>query len=117
MGTFGTGPIMTTKPYVSAAAYIHRMSNFCDNCAFDPKTNCPITNMYWAFFKRHKPKLQTNPRLGLSLNNLQKRGQEQTRIDQVIFDFVRNALKNNKQLTPLSLETALSRISKKRGLS
>jgi deoxyribodipyrimidine photolyase-related protein len=27
---------MTTKPYTSGGAYIHRMSDLCDGCAFRP---------------------------------------------------------------------------------
>jgi deoxyribodipyrimidine photolyase-like uncharacterized protein len=45
---------MTTTPYVSGASYILRMSDYCDGCAFDPKGNCPFTNLYWAFLARVK---------------------------------------------------------------
>jgi deoxyribodipyrimidine photolyase-related protein len=93
MGTFGTGPFMTTKPYISGAAYIHRMSDFCTGCAFNPKTNCPITNLYWAFLDRHKKQLQSNPRLMLPLRNLQKRRQATIRKDRQIFTMVRRELK------------------------
>ena len=43
MGTFALGDLMTTKPYVSGAAYIDRMSDYCKACAFDPQKDCPIT--------------------------------------------------------------------------
>ncbi|MGD8983916.1 MAG: cryptochrome/photolyase family protein, partial [Desulfobacteraceae bacterium] len=52
MGTFALGEMMITKPYVSGAAYIHRMSDYCAACAFNPKKNCPITPLYWAFLAR-----------------------------------------------------------------
>ena len=45
MGTFAAGGCMTTKPYVSGAAYIHRMSDYCEGCRFDPKRTCPITRL------------------------------------------------------------------------
>ncbi len=107
MGTFGTGPLMTTKPYISGAAYIHRMSDYCDHCAFNPKTNCPITNLYWAFLERHKLKLQMNPRLTLPLKNLRKRGQVKIRTDPEIFSIVQKTLKENKRLTPQHFKTIL----------
>jgi len=100
MGTFGTGPLMTTKPYISGAAYIHRMSDFCDTCAFNPKTNCPITHLYWAFLERHKKQLQTNPRMRLPLRNLQKRGRPKIRRDFEIFEIVHSVLEANQRLTP-----------------
>lgn len=100
MGTFGTGPLMTTKPYISGAAYIHRMSDFCTGCAFNPKTNCPITNLYWAFLARHKKQLQSNHRLMLPLRNSQKRDQEKSRKDREIFSIVQRALEKNTYLTP-----------------
>ncbi len=103
MGTFGTGPFMTTKPYISGAAYIHRMSDFCTGCAFNPKTNCPITNLYWAFLDRHKKQLQQNPRLLLPLRNLQKRGQATIRKDRRIFTMVLRELEKSTSLTPAHL--------------
>ncbi|MDH4362340.1 MAG: cryptochrome/photolyase family protein [Nitrospirota bacterium] len=108
MGTFGTGPLMSTKPYISGASYIHRMSNYCDHCVFDPKTNCPVTNLYWAFLARHQSKLQTNPRLRLPLINLKKRGQAKRRTDIKIFKIVRKALGDNQRLRTQPLNTIVS---------
>jgi len=45
MGTFGLGDLFTTKPYVSGAAYINKMSDYCSDCAFSPKRDCPITSL------------------------------------------------------------------------
>ena len=70
MGTFGTGELMTTKPYVSGAAYIDRMSDFCGACAFDPKRSCPITSLYWAFLDRHRERLEGNMRVAMPLRSL-----------------------------------------------
>jgi deoxyribodipyrimidine photolyase-like uncharacterized protein len=61
MGTFAVGEFMTTKPYISGATYIDRMSDFCGDCRFDPQNNCPITNLYWAFLSRHEKLLSNNP--------------------------------------------------------
>jgi deoxyribodipyrimidine photolyase-related protein len=55
MGTYALAGLMTTKPYVSGAAYINRMSDYCSLCSFNPKTDCPFTSLYWAFLARHEP--------------------------------------------------------------
>ena len=36
MATFADGGITATKPYVSGAAYINRMSDYCKHCQYDP---------------------------------------------------------------------------------
>jgi len=63
MGTYALADLMTTKPYVSGAAYIQRMSDYCRGCRFDPKQDCPITPLYWAFLARHQQRLAENQRL------------------------------------------------------
>jgi len=63
MGTFAVGELMTTKPVLSGAAYINRMSDFCAECRFDPGKNCPITHLYRAFLSHHERLLKKNPRL------------------------------------------------------
>jgi deoxyribodipyrimidine photolyase-related protein len=88
MGSYGVGPLMTTKPYVSGAAYINRMSDYCSGCAFDPKQDCPITNLYWAFLNRHRKSLADNPRMRLALSSLAKRSDRQLEIDQKVFKWV-----------------------------
>lgn len=112
MGTFATGPLMTTKPYVAGAAYIHRMSNYCEHCEFHPKINCPLTNLYWAFLDRHQSRLRANPRLGLALRNLQKRKKAQIRGDRNVFDVVRQVLGAGKRLTPQQVDAALAIVKK-----
>ena len=76
MATYATGDLMTTKPYVCGSAYLDRMSNYCRACQFDPKRNCPITTLYWAFLQRHRVQLETNPRIKLVLKNLDRRDQQ-----------------------------------------
>jgi deoxyribodipyrimidine photolyase-related protein len=70
MSQFADGGLLATKPYVSAAAYIHRMSNYCQGCRYkrDQKQGpdaCPFNAMYWAFFINKRPQLGKNPRLAL----------------------------------------------------
>lgn len=92
MGTFGLGDLMTTKPYVSGAAYIDRMSDYCAGCKFNPKKDCPITSLYWAFLDRHQEQLAQNQRMRLPLASLQKRDPERRRHDLEIFKTVRERL-------------------------
>jgi len=108
MGTFGTGPLMTTKPYVSGSAYLDRMSNYCDHCAFHPKKNCPITHLYWAYLARHTSRLQTIPRLKLPLSTLKKRGLSKVQTDRNIFETVRSLLREGTTLTPPLIESVLN---------
>jgi deoxyribodipyrimidine photolyase-related protein len=106
MGTFALGDLMTTKPYVSGAAYIDRMSDYCASCAFDPKKNCPITHLYWAFLDRHAESLADNPRMRLPLASLRKRDDERRSHDLRIFEWVRDTLADGEALRPEDLPPA-----------
>lgn len=101
MGSFAVGELMTTKPYVSGAAYISRMSDYCADCEFDPQRDCPITNLYWAFLARHEKQLIGNPRLRLPLASLQRRGEKRRRHDADVFRWVRKALNGGAALHPV----------------
>jgi len=103
MGTFALGDLMMTKPYVSGAAYINRMSDYCSACAFDPKIDCPVIPLYWAFLARHKEKLQGNPRLRMPMASLVKRSASQKRRDQEIFRTVKDILIGGDPVTPRSV--------------
>ncbi|MBS2034484.1 cryptochrome/photolyase family protein [bacterium] len=95
MATYATGELMTTKPYVSGAAYIQRMSDYCKTCRFKPALDCPITPLYWAFLARHRQLLEKNPRVAMILKNLDKRDQA---ADAQVLTNVRAVLKNGDQL-------------------
>jgi deoxyribodipyrimidine photolyase-related protein len=101
MGSYALGDLMTTKPYVSGAAYINKMSDYCETCLFDPKKDCPITPLYWAFLARHENALQDNPRLRLPLASLRKRGKERRSDDQAVFKRVKKILEAGEKLAPL----------------
>jgi deoxyribodipyrimidine photolyase-related protein len=103
MGTFAVGELMTTKPYVSGAGYINRMSNYCELCAFDPKVNCPLTNLYWSFLLRHEALLKHNARLRMPMVMLRRRGDGRREHDQAVFSAVRLALRSNTAMTPEDL--------------
>jgi deoxyribodipyrimidine photolyase-related protein len=103
MGTFATGELMTTKPYVSGAAYIHRMSDFCGECQFDPASSCPITSLYWAFLERKKELLAGLLRMALPLRSLEKRPASTRRADRRTFDRVRRRLEAGRELTSIDV--------------
>ncbi len=69
MGTFADGGQMSSKPYISAGAYIDRMSRgYCDDCRFDRTARtgddaCPFTTLYWDVLDRNRDRLGDNHRL------------------------------------------------------
>ena len=70
MSQFADGGIVATKPYVSSANYINKMSDHCGSCRYDPKKKygeaaCPFNAFYWDFYNRHRDKLAANPRIGM----------------------------------------------------
>lgn len=75
MSQFADGGLLATKPYVSSAAYIDRMSDYCSGCAYDKKQRvgesaCPFNALYWDFYLRHADRLQKNPRIGMAYRQL-----------------------------------------------
>jgi deoxyribodipyrimidine photolyase-related protein len=99
MGTYAAGPLMTTKPYVSGAAYLAKMSDYCQSCAFDPKTTCPVTRLYWAFLARHEARLP-GPRMAMPLVSVRKRSAAERAADAEEFHRVSRALTEGERLTP-----------------
>ena len=68
MALFVDGGIMGSKPYAASGKYIDKMSNFCEQCSYDPdKTTtinaCPFNSLYWDFMARNQDKLKQNHRL------------------------------------------------------
>jgi deoxyribodipyrimidine photolyase-related protein len=68
---------MATKPYVSSAAYINRMSDYCKGCRYDPslrtgESACPFNHLYWSFLDRHRTPLSKNMRMAMMLKNLDR---------------------------------------------
>ena len=104
MGTYAAGDIMTTKPYVSGGGYINRMSDYCERCQFDPRTNCPLTAMYWAFLSQHQSRLGKNPRLRLPLMSLRRRSPTQRKHDAQVLAAVQNALQSGDPIDLRSIE-------------
>ena len=77
MSQFADGGLLATKPYVSSAAYIDRMSDYCKGCHYDKKARvgeraCPFNALYWDFFHRNAPRFANNPRIGMAYRQLEK---------------------------------------------
>ncbi|MEZ6017888.1 MAG: cryptochrome/photolyase family protein [Planctomycetota bacterium] len=106
MGTPALGDAMVTKPYVSGAAYLARMGDFCGACAFDPKRDCPVTDLYWAFLARHRGAFAQNPRLALPLGSLQKREPERRTADARVFEWVSAELTAGRPVEPAGVRLA-----------
>lgn len=73
MSQFADGGIVGTKPYVSSATYMHKMSSYCTSCHYDKAKKvghkaCPFNSLYWNFYDRHEAKLAGNPRIGMMYN-------------------------------------------------
>ncbi len=74
MSQFGDGGLIASKPYAASGAYIDRMSNYCADCRYNPKTkteadSCPFNALYWDFLARNEDKLSTNHRMALAYRN------------------------------------------------
>lgn len=73
MSQFADGGIVGTKPYVSSASYIDKMSHYCGSCYYkkELKTgekSCPFNSLYWNFYDKNEHKLGKNPRIGMMYN-------------------------------------------------
>ena len=77
MSQFADGGLLATKPYVSSAAYIDRMSDYCGSCFYRRREKtgpraCPYNALYWDFFMRHADTLARLPRLSMVYRQLDR---------------------------------------------
>jgi len=77
MGQFADGGLFASKPYASSANYINKMSDYCENCCYNPRRRtqeqaCPFNFFYWDFMARQRDQLQSLGRMNLVLANLRK---------------------------------------------
>lgn len=88
MSQYADGGVLATKPYISSANYINKMSNYCASCQYDPskKTGsnaCPFNSLYWNFLIVHEDMLSKNPRMTMmyaQLNKMDKLQKKQLQI-------------------------------------
>ncbi len=84
MSQFADGGIVGTKPYISSANYVQKMSNYCSKCYYDHKKKtgeraCPFNSLYWNFYDANKDKLQGNQRVAMMYRTWDKKtNQEKT---------------------------------------
>lgn len=77
MSQFADGGIVGSKPYVSSANYIDKMSNYCKGCFYDKAKRygnkaCPFNSLYWNFYIAHEDKLKSNQRVSMMYKLLEK---------------------------------------------
>ncbi|GAB4137726.1 MAG: cryptochrome/photolyase family protein [Bacteroidia bacterium] len=77
MSQYADGGKVGSKPYVSSAAYISKMSNYCKNCHYDHKKKtgaraCPFNSLYWNFYMENESLLKGNPRIGYAYVTLNR---------------------------------------------
>lgn len=102
MGSYGLGDLFVTKPYISGSNYINKMSDYCHDCSFDPKKDCPIGRLYWAFLARHEDDLRGNPRIGRVYATLDRRSPAEKGKDTKTFHLVQATLRGGNLLKPES---------------
>lgn len=112
MASFAVGELMTTKPYVAGSAYLHRMGDACGDCAFDPKSTCPITRLYWQFLTRNKDRLAGNQRLAMPLKTATKRREGDQKIDAATLHWVQETLAEGKLLRPQDAPAATAALDR-----
>ena len=76
MSQFADGGIIATKPYVSSANYINKMSNYCGSCRYDrtqksSRDSCPFNSLYWNFLLSHKKYFAANHRMRMMYSRLE----------------------------------------------
>ena len=77
MSQWADGGIVATKPYVSSGSYIHKMSNYCEECQYDRSKRigenaCPFNSLYWNFLDDKKEHFSKINRMAMMLRLLDK---------------------------------------------
>jgi deoxyribodipyrimidine photolyase-related protein len=77
MALFADGGLLGSKPYAASGAYINRMSDYCQGCAYDVKDTtgpkaCPFNFLYWDFIARHAERFASNVRMAMPLRHWER---------------------------------------------
>ena len=83
------------------------MSDHCKACAFDPRRDCPVTPLYWAFLARHEDVLGENPRMRMPYASLARRDPARREADARVFEHVRARLGAGRSVEPEGVAEAL----------
>ncbi|MFC4356774.1 cryptochrome/photolyase family protein [Halobium salinum] len=81
MGTWATD-VLSSKPYVSSANYVNRMSDHCANCRYDPDETtgedaCPFNALYWSFLRENEETLRGTGRMGLVYHHVDNKDDDE----------------------------------------
>lgn len=85
MSQYADGGVLGSKPYVSSATYLNKMSDYCQHCVYKANLRhgdnaCPFNSLYWHFHHRHARLLNKNPRLAMTYVQWQKMPVEQQQL-------------------------------------
>lgn len=72
MSQFSDGGLIVTKPYIASSNYIRKMSDY----KFD-NWSLILDSLFWRFVYKNKSFFVKNPRLGLLVSNLERKGKEE----------------------------------------
>lgn len=78
MALHADGGYMATKPYAGSGAYLSKMSDYCQTCAYSPSVKtgagaCPFNVLYWAFIDRNARRFANNPRMAMIVRSWLRR--------------------------------------------
>ena len=93
MSQFADGGIFATKPYLSGANYIKKMSNYSKG----PWEEI-MTSLYWRFIDKHKEFFLSNPRLAMMPRLLEKMGEEKLNQYKKCVEEYRVLISQNKKI-------------------
>ena len=72
MSQFADGGLMSTKPYISSSNYILKMSNYKKD-----KWSKIWDALYWDFIEKHTEKIESNFRMRMMINILNKKSNKE----------------------------------------